>query len=214
MNQIKQTNDIIFVLAPHTDDGELGCGSTLAKLAEEGKRIFYVCFSSCRQSLAKGFAKDALINECKKAIDVLGIPESQFLLYDFEVRHFFQSRQQILEILVSLNKTYQPQTVFIPARNDIHQDHKTLYEEGMRAFKFCNVLGYELPWNNKAFQPNFFHQLTEETLMKKVQALANYQSQQHRPYMNEAFIRSLAHVRGVQANTLYAEAFEAYHLLA
>jgi hypothetical protein len=30
--------------------------------------------------------------------------------------------------------------------------------------------------------------------------------------MNENFIRSLAIVRGMQANTLFAEAFEAYRL--
>jgi len=213
MNLIKHTNEIVFVLAPHTDDGELGCGGTLAKLSASGNNIYYVCFSSCKQSLPKKASEDTLIQECKTAIKKLGISEDHFLLYGFDVRHFPQSRQQILEILVALNKTYQPNTVLLPARNDIHQDHQTIFEEGMRAFKYCNILGYELPWNNKAFQPNFFHQLNENLLMKKCEALRCYYSQQHRAYMNESFIRSLAQVRGIQANTLYAEAFEAYHLL-
>ena len=28
--------DRVLVLAPHTDDGELGCGATIAKLIDEG----------------------------------------------------------------------------------------------------------------------------------------------------------------------------------
>ena len=29
----------ILVLAPHTDDGELGCGGSLARFAAEGKQV-------------------------------------------------------------------------------------------------------------------------------------------------------------------------------
>ena len=37
----------ILVLAPHADDGELGCGGTLNRLIEEGGKVFYMCFSMC-----------------------------------------------------------------------------------------------------------------------------------------------------------------------
>ena len=30
----------VLVLAPHTDDGELGCGGTIARFLGEGKRPF------------------------------------------------------------------------------------------------------------------------------------------------------------------------------
>ena len=36
----------ILVLAPHTDDGELGAGSFIAKLSVQGANIKYVAFSS------------------------------------------------------------------------------------------------------------------------------------------------------------------------
>ena len=32
----------ILVLAPHTDDGELGLGGTISKLIELGKKVTYV----------------------------------------------------------------------------------------------------------------------------------------------------------------------------
>jgi LmbE family N-acetylglucosaminyl deacetylase len=33
---------IILVLAPHTDDGELGCEGTIAKLINQGDRVVYI----------------------------------------------------------------------------------------------------------------------------------------------------------------------------
>ena len=34
-----------LVLAPHTDDGEFGCGGTMARLVEAGTDVRYVAFS-------------------------------------------------------------------------------------------------------------------------------------------------------------------------
>ena len=48
----------------------------------------------------------------------------------------------------------------------------------------------------------------KQRLEKKVEALLCYKSQLHRSYINENFVYSLATVRGVQAGTQYAEAFE------
>src|SRR5581483_8652265 len=34
----------VLVLAPHTDDGEFGCGGTMARLVEAGAEVRYVAF--------------------------------------------------------------------------------------------------------------------------------------------------------------------------
>ena len=49
-----------LVLAPHTDDGEFGCGGTMARLVEEGAEVRYVAFSIATRSLPEGFAPDTL----------------------------------------------------------------------------------------------------------------------------------------------------------
>ena len=36
----------VYVLAPHTDDGELGAGGTIAKLIELGANVYYFAFST------------------------------------------------------------------------------------------------------------------------------------------------------------------------
>lgn len=198
----------ILLLSPHTDDGELGCGGTVAKLIEQGKEVFYVAFSACEQSVLSQFPKDILITEVKAATSTLGIPEDHLILKRFDVRTFNYHRQEILDILIQLREEIKPDTVLIPSLNDIHQDHKTIAEEALRAFKFINVLSYELPWNNLNFNTCAFEVLEENHVETKVEALKKYQSQAHRPYANEEFLRSQVRMRGVQVSRKYAEVFE------
>ncbi len=202
----------ILILAPHTDDGELGCGASIAKYIAEGKKVTYLAFSTCSQSLPKDQPGDTLATECRAATKALGIQEVKF--HDFEVRQLLFHRQEILEALIKLNQELSPETVFLPAEHDVHQDHQVVYAEGLRAFKNANVLGYELPWNNFRFQPSYFEKITEQQLSSKQKALAEYKSQAHRKYMSDDFTRSLAVVRGLQANAPLAEAFEVYRLFS
>ena len=199
----------ILVLAPHTDDGELGCGATITKFCAEGKQVYYAAF--CLKSRTpESFRSDILGEECKKATAILGIPSANLRFFDYEVRYLPQERQRILEQLLELHNEIKPDFVLLPAASDIHQDHQVIHQEGLRAFKNVTFAGYELPWNNYSFHTNFFIRLSESELNKKIEALRSYQSQSHRNYMQEDFIRSLAKVRGVQANAENAEAFEIY----
>ncbi len=204
----------ILVLAPHTDDGELGCGAVMAKFCKEKKEIFYAAFSTCRKSLPEGLPADTLEKECRAATKQLGIDPANLVFFDFEVREFDQKRQEILEELVTLNKKIQPDLIFLPSSSDIHQDHQVVHTEALRAFKNSSLLGYELPWNHSQFNSTFFINTSEEDLTKKVEALKCYHSQSHRNYMQEDFSRSLAKVRGVQCNSEYVEAFEVYKMIS
>ena len=200
----------ILILAPHTDDGELGCGATIAKFASLQKEVFYAAFCLCSKSLPSKFPANTLRVECEKATSVLGIPASRLILFDYEVRELPQSRQKILEELLKLNKDIHPEMVLLPAMSDIHQDHQVIHQEGMRAFKNTTFAGYELPWNNYSIHTNFFVRISDKELGKKIASLKAYDSQSQKSYMKEDFIRSLATVRGIQANSKYAEAFEVY----
>jgi LmbE family N-acetylglucosaminyl deacetylase len=204
----------ILILAPHTDDGELGCGGSIAKFCNEKKELHYVAFSTCKKSLPAGFAEDTLEVECKAAVNELGLDIGKLSFFDYEVREFTQKRQEILEELVRLNKSIQPDLVFIPSASDMHQDHQVIHAEAVRAFKKSSLLGYELPWNQSQFNTQFFIKLSKEDIDKKLNALQRYTSQVSRNYMQENFTRSLATVRGVQCNADYAEAFEVYKLIS
>lgn len=97
----------ILVLAPHTDDGELGLGGTISKLIELGKKVTYVAFSTAQQSVPEGFPKDILKTEVKKATAQLGISPENLIIYNYEVRKLGYVRQEILEELIRLKKSEQ-----------------------------------------------------------------------------------------------------------
>jgi LmbE family N-acetylglucosaminyl deacetylase len=198
----------VLVLAPHTDDGEFGCGATLAKLIEQSTEVYYVAFSICETSVPEGFPRDILATEVKSATQVLGIDLDHLMVYQYPVRYFPQHRQDILETLVSLRREIKPDLVFIPSFDDVHQDHQVVSQEALRAFKHTNVLGYEMPWNNLAFTASALVHLEKAHIDKKIEALRQYRSQQHRNYAAEDFVRSLSVVRGRQAGVEYAEAFQ------
>ena len=200
-------NKRILVLAPHTDDGELGCGGAINKLLEENE-VYYVAFSACQKSVPPPFDADVLTKEVVAATNILGIKKENLILLDYDVRTFSYRRQDILDDILKLRKDIAPNIVFMPTQHDIHQDHFTITNEGIRAFKFSSILCYELPWNNYSFNTSCFVPLNERHIQIKCEALSAYKSQAFRPYGNHDFIRSLAKVRGVQSGHLYAEAFE------
>lgn len=198
----------ILVLAPHTDDGELGAGGTIAKLIDNGANVYYAAFSTAETSVPKGFPKDILKIEVKEATRQLGIKEENLLIFNYEVRKLNYARQEILEELIALRKKVQFDLVLMPSLSDIHQDHSTIAQEGLRAFKNITILGYELIWNNLSFDTTSFVKLEKKHIQAKCDALKEYKSQEMRDYMSEEFIFSLARTRGVQIGDKYAESFE------
>ena len=204
----------VLVLAPHTDDGELGAGGTIAKLIDSGAEVYYAAFSTAEQSVPEGFPKDILKTEVKNATLKLGISADRLLIYNYEVRKLNYVRQEILEELIRLRSKINPDLVFLPSLNDIHQDHSTIAQEGLRAFKQRTILGYELIWNNLTFSTSCFVKLNAAHIQRKCDALKEYKSQSHRDYTSQEFITSLAKTRGVQIGSEFAEAFEIIRLIA
>lgn len=198
----------VCILAPHTDDGELGCGGTIARILAEGGQVYYVAFSTADESVPEQFPRNQLEIEVKNATAKLGIPQGNLYVYKFTVRKLNYVRQEILEELVMLNKSLKPDIVFLPSSKDIHQDHVTVTQEGIRAFKHCTLLGYELIWNNLSFNTDCFIKLEKQHIESKIAALQEYKTQEGRDYMSAKFIEALAHTRGVQIGSQYAETFE------
>ena len=203
-----------LVLAPHTDDGEFGCGGAMARLVEEGADVRYVAFSIATRSLPEGFPPDTLATEVREATTELGIAPESLTVHDFDVRTFPEHRQEILELLIQLWNDWEPHVVFQPSLHDIHQDHQTIAAEGLRAFKRTTILGYEIPWNNLDFAYQAYVALEQRHVERKEAALAKYASQQHRRYANREYIWNLARTHGINVNREYAEVFQVYRLIA
>jgi len=202
-----------LVLAPHTDDGEFGCGGTMARLVDQGADVRYVAFSIATRSLPEGFAPDTLAREVREATAEIGIQAENLTVHDFDVRTFPDHRQEILELLIEIWNDWRPDCVFQPSLHDVHQDHQTIASEGLRAFKRTTILGYEIPWNNFDFSYQAYIALERGHVERKVAALEKYASQQHRRYANSEYVRNLARMHGVNVNRENAEVFQVYRVV-
>ncbi len=202
------TGKRVMVLAPHTDDGEFGCGGTIARLVREGNEVYYVAFSTAEESVPEGLPRNILEIEVKEATAILGIDPGRLLIYHYTVRTLHLHRQAILEEMVRMKREIQPDMVLLPCSHDLHQDHETVTKEGLRAFRNGSMLGYEMPRNNITFTSQCFVTLREEDVVKKVTALRCYESQKFRGYTDEQYIRAMVITRGVQIGVQYAESFE------
>ncbi len=205
----------VLVLAPHTDDAELGCGGLMARMIEEGAEVYVAAFSTAEESLPEGVPNDSLKNEFYRAMSIIDVPQKHLFVYNYPVRRFSYYRQEVLEDLVKLRQRIRPDLILLPSSYDIHQDHKVIHQEGLRAFKDYSVLGYELPWNNVAFSTQAFFDLQDRHMQRKWDALQAYRSQieLQRPYFTQGFINGLAKLRGTQIKAEWAEAFEVLRVI-
>ncbi len=199
----------ILLLSPHTDDVELGAGATLNKLLKKNE-IMWIVFSIARESVPKNLNENVLKNEFISVANMIDI--NNYKIFDFPVRNFPLFRQDILEELIKLRDTFNPELVIGPSKNDIHQDHATIYNEMIRAFKLSSIISYELPWNQNKFEIQLISKVTKAQMEMKMEMINCYKSQKqkNRPYFDRNFIFSMAKLRGLQSNSEYAEAFEVF----
>ena len=200
----------VLILAPHTDDAELGCGGTMARFLSEGVHVHVAAFSTAEGSVPPGAPPTTLRDEFVESMGVFGISPNDFSVFNYPVRKLTYHRQEVLEELIRIRGRINPDIVFVPSGSDLHQDHQVLYAEGLRAFKDISVWGYELPWNHIKFSANAFVTFNQDQLDLKWKALETYRSQIYleRSYFTRPFVESLARVRGVQVRANFAEAFE------
>jgi LmbE family N-acetylglucosaminyl deacetylase len=190
----------VTVISPHPDDGEFGCGGTIAKITEEGYEVTFLIFTD----------SDTLEKETKKSMDVL---KSDYLIIKMQGRHYPKQRQVILQTLYGYNGSHKPDVVFVPSRNDIHQDHQVITMEAIRAFRKSTILGYIHSWDNLRIDENCIIPLEKRHIEKKVEALNQYESLKNRPYFNNNYILSVAKTKGMKIHTDYAETFEVIKLI-
>ena len=191
----------ILLLAPHADDIELGCGATVAKFIEERHDILWVIIAPV----------ETLNAEHMSVTIELGLEKSKCPYFHFDVRHIYERRQELLENLFAIKSSFSPDMVIGPSLNDLHQDHRTVSEEMVRAFKNnCSVICYELPWNHISFDVQLLVRLEKRHIEKKLQMVRKFKSQFsiRSSYFSEEFVRGLSAVRGMQLGAECAEAFE------
>ncbi len=152
----------ICFIGAHPDDIELGCGALIAHIAHKTNILCVTLSDNQKNPLLKHVVK-----EHQRSMAVLGVPPANVIVGKFETRRFPHSRQEILEYLIELNHEHNPEIVFVHTRSDIHQDHATVTDEALRAFRGRTVLGYDVIRSSYGFFPSFLVQVDEEDVNEK-----------------------------------------------
>lgn len=200
-------NRVCFIGA-HPDDIEIGAGALIAHIAP--KTELYCVTLSDNQ---KNPDLQHLVEEHYNSMEILGVRKDQIALGQFETRRFPHARQEILEYMIQINRTFKPDIVFVHTKADIHQDHATVTEEALRAFRGVTVLGFDVIRSSYGFFPNFLVEVTEEDVDKKVKALSAYQTYASRYYFNEEITRATNVRWGALAERRFAEGFDILRII-
>ena len=193
----------VLFLGAHPDDIELGCGTLLHHIAKHTD-ILCVTLSDNQKNPDLQNVK----NEHHESMAVLGVPEEKIILGPFTTRVFHDSRQEILEYFLKLRREFHPDLIFVHSKQDVHQDHLTMTDEALRAFRGITVLGFDVVRSSYGFFPHFLVEVTEEDVQKKIEALSKYETYRDRYYFNSDLTRSIMVRHGALAERPFAEGFD------
>jgi len=193
----------VLFLGAHPDDIEIGCGALLHNIVNKTE-VLCVTLSDNQKNPDLQKVK----NEHLQSMSVLGVPEDRVLFGPFQTRVFPDKRQEILEYFLKLRKDFKPDLIFTHSKQDVHQDHNTMTDEALRAFRGITVLGFDVVRSSYGFFPHFLVEVTEEDVNKKIEALSQYETYQDRYYFNSELTRSIMVRHGALAEISYAEGFD------
>jgi LmbE family N-acetylglucosaminyl deacetylase len=198
----------VFFIGAHPDDIEIGCGALIANI-QKSTEVFCITLSDNQGNpLLKN-----VIREHNESMCILGVDEKHRFLENFKTRRFKQSRQEILEYLFLINRKYQPDMVFVHSNADLHQDHGTVTQESLRAFRGTSLFGYDVIRSSYGFFPTLLIEVSESDVEKKIEALAAYQTYKTKYYFAPELTRAIMIRNGSIAEKKYAEGFEILRMI-
>ena len=193
----------VLFLGAHPDDIEIGCGALLHHIVEQTEILCVTLSDNQKNPDLKN-----LKTEHYQALAVLGVPEEKIVFGPFTTRVFPDARQEILEYFLQLRRDFNPDLIFVHSKQDIHQDHLTMTDEALRAFRGITVLGFDVVRSSYGFFPHFLVEVTEEDVNKKIEALSRYETYRDRYYFNSEVTRSIMVRHGALAECPFAEGFD------
>jgi len=193
----------VLFLGAHPDDIELGCGAFLHQIVKKTEVLCVTLSDNQKNPDLKNVRGEHL-----ESMAVLGVPADKIVLGQFTTRVFSEARQDILEYFLKLRKDYKPDLIFVHSKQDVHQDHNTMTDEALRAFRGITLLGFDVVRSSYGFFPHFLAGVSEEDVNKKIEALSKYETYRDRYYFNAELTRSIMVRHGALAERPFAEGFD------
>jgi LmbE family N-acetylglucosaminyl deacetylase len=181
----------------------LGCGALIHHIAPISKVLCVTLSDNQKNRLLKD-----VVDEHYKSMAILGISRNYTRFGPFTTRIFPEERQEILEYFLQLRADFAPDIIFVHSQQDVHQDHNTMTNEALRAFRGITVLGFDVVRSSHGFFPDFLIEVSEEDVNAKIEALSQYATYSDKYYFDRELTRSIMVRHGALAERPFAEGFD------
>ena len=213
----------ILVVAPHPDDETLGCGGTLLRHIDEGDKVHWLIGTTIAEEM--GFPKERIREREQEIIKVASA-------YGFEGHHQMEflttsldqvPRSELIAGISNYLSKVQPDTLYLPYRNDIHSDHAQIFDatlactksfrypflKRVRVYETLSETEFGMRTDDPGFKPNLWVNVSDY-MNKKIEIMNIYESEmgKHPFPRSEDTIEALAKLRGSTAGVSCAEAFQ------
>jgi len=214
----------ILVFGAHPDDVELGCGGTIIKEIQRGKKVGIIDFTRGELGTRGNFNIRDI--ETQKATKLMGVKMRKNLNFK---DGFFKNDDEHKLVLIKEIRKYQPEIVITNAPSDRHPDHARASEITINA---CFLSGLEkIITNQKVWRPKSIYHYIQFNNLKpdividisqqmdlKIKVVKAYESQFFNPKSKESetiisskdFLDSVSYRSkdlGRQSGCEYAEGF-------
>lgn len=200
----------IVCIGAHCDDIEIGCGGTLAAIAQTYPEAHFHCWVFSGEP-----ARQAETRSCLEQL--VGIGRFSLQVFDFRDGYFPAQWAAIKEQLAELSGRVQADLVFTHTEDESHQDHRVLAELVWNHFRRHTVLQYEIvKYEGDLGRTNAYVALSQEQMTRKLDALMNAFVTQHgKPWFTRSTFEAITRLRGLECHSPsgHAEGFYVRKLL-
>jgi LmbE family N-acetylglucosaminyl deacetylase len=193
----------ILLLGAHSDDIEIGCGTTILKLVAQYPQCEFVwvvfCSNQARADEARASAAAFLDGASQVDIRILSFRDGFLPWSGIEAKEAFET----------LKRETAPDLIFTHTKGDQHQDHRTLSELTWNTWRDHCILEYEIPkYDGDLGQPNCYISANHTQVEEKISYLMHYfSSQSKKHWFSPETFRALLRLRGIESGVEMAEAF-------
>jgi LmbE family N-acetylglucosaminyl deacetylase len=226
----------LLVIAPHPDDEVLGCGGLINKIKSNGGEVYVqvLTMGGYTKSVGGEVTKEIWKKEFLKTTKFLDLDGYDILFEENKLKSLdtvpfvklFNHIEHNSDLSISKIK---PTIVAIPTIFSSNQDHTWSYKASITALRPHPqslsylpklVISYESPeyyfWSSYSefgkFSPNFYLQMSQKDVNRKIKALNIYKSQILEGQRDGNKVSALSAIRGSEIGVSYSEAYNIHRL--
>lgn len=213
-----------LIVAPHPDDEVLGCGGTIARLADAGQEVHVAVVTRGYEPAFPEALIEQVRAELAEAHKILGVAQCHFLDLPAAALDTLPAAK-LNAAIGGLVRELAPETLFLPFIGDIHVDHQLVFTAGLvaarprgpeaprrvYAYETLSETNWAAPGVTETFAPNVHFDIGD-TIERKLRAFACFESQV-KPFPDERSLKTIEALATVRGSTVYLPAAEAFMLL-